>query len=277
VVDDAVYILRARLGNALAHPQTIAPMPRVCAQIADIAAQPRADALQLVRVIESDPALVGAVMRVANSPAMRLRASASSLHQAISWLGIFEVRNIALSKALRGEVFQAPGRDAECERLWREALLSALWARELARIRNRRLLEMSFLAGLMHRCGAALAFKIISNFEVERQLRIHDAQLRPILAAVEPSFARLLMSSWRLAPEVQDAASGWVDYPQDRTADLAGIVAAARLLALHTLDPGELSAEALQASPVFAALGVDPAVVQRLLEKRDQVLASAEL
>ncbi len=276
MAEDPVDDLRSRLGNALSHPQSIAPMPRVCAQIADIAAQPRADALQLVRVIESDPALVGAVMRVANSPAMRLRASASSLHQAISWLGIFEVRNIALSKALRGEVFTAPGRDAECERLWREALLAALWARELARNRNRRLLETSFLAGLMHRCGAALAFKIISQFEVERQLRLQDAQLRPILAAVEPSFARLLMSSWRLSPEVQDAASGWADYPQDKTADLAGVVAGARLLALHTLDPAQLTADAVLASAVFAALGVDAAMVQRVLDRRDSVLASAE-
>jgi HD-like signal output (HDOD) protein len=268
--------LRSLLAHALASPQAIAPMPRVCVLIADIAAQPNADARQLVRAIQSDAALAGAVMRVANSPAMRLRASASSLQEAVSWLGISEVRNVALAKALRGEVFAAPGRQAECERLWCEALLSALWAREVARYRDRRLVETAFLAGLMHRTGAALAYKIISRFEVERQQRVEEGDLAALLAAVEPSFCRLLMGDWRLTGEVRDAASGWADYPDGNPAELAGVTAAARRLALHTLEPDPGGDDAVVASPVFAALGMDPVVVRRLLERRDQVQKGTE-
>ena len=272
-----IDILRARLGNALASPQVLAPMPQVCAQIADLAAQPRANAAQLVRIIESDPALAGAVMRVANSPAMRLRASASSLQQAISWLGIVEVRNIAFGKALRGEVFKAPGRDAECERLWREAWLAALWARELDRQRRGTLVDLAFIAGLMHRTGAALAYKIVSSFEQERKMRLGDAELCPMLLAVEPSFARMLMTHWRLAPAVQDAASDWAEYPDGNQVELAGVVAAAHLLAVHSLSDEEVSSEAVQASPVFTALGTHPATVQNLLERRAAMLASADI
>ncbi len=269
--------VRNRLSNALASPQNIAPMPRVCAQIADLAEQPRTDAVQLVRVIQTDPALVGEVMRVANSPAMRLRSAAASLHQAVSWLGISEVRNIALARALRGEVFSAPGRDRECEQLWREAWLGALWAREAARQINRRHLETSFLSGLMHRAGAALAYKIISRYEREKHLEMDAAHLAAMVGAVEPSFCRLLTSNWRLTAEVQDAASGWSEYPDGASSDLAGIVAAAHLLAVHTLQPELVGAEAVLESGIFAALGLSAEDRATLLAKREQILESSEI
>jgi HD-like signal output (HDOD) protein len=269
-------VVRNRLSHALSSPQNIAPMPRVCAQIAELSERPKTDAIQLVRIIQTDPALVGEILRVANSPAMRLRAAAGSLHQAVSWLGISEVRNIAMAKALRGEVFSAPGRDAECEQLWREAWLGALWAREIARLRNRRHLELSFLSGLMHRAGAALAYKIISRYEQEKHLHMDGAALQAMIGAVEPSFCRLLMSNWRLTSDVQDAASGWTEYPEGVKSDLAGVVAAAHLLAVHTLQPEQVPAESVLSSAILDALAMGAEDRALLLAQRDTVLRSAD-
>ncbi|HXP27525.1 MAG TPA: HDOD domain-containing protein, partial [Steroidobacteraceae bacterium] len=116
--------------ESLASPQHIAPMPRVCAQLAELTAQHATDAVQLARLIQSDPALAGEIMRVANSPALRPRAPIVSLQQAVSWLGVAEVRNIAMAVMLRGEIFTAPGHEPESEELWREAWLAGLWAKE---------------------------------------------------------------------------------------------------------------------------------------------------
>ncbi len=130
-----------------------------------LTAQQSTDAAQLARLIQSDPALAGEIMRVANSPALRPRAAIVSLQQAVSWLGVAEVRNIAMAVMLRGEVFNAPGHEPESEELWREAWLAGLWAKEIARDRRKHV-ESAFLAALMHRTGAALALKILSRFEV---------------------------------------------------------------------------------------------------------------
>ena len=62
---------REYLNESLTIPQNIAPLPRVCAQLAELTAQQAIDAAQLARLIQSDPALAGEVMRVANSPALR--------------------------------------------------------------------------------------------------------------------------------------------------------------------------------------------------------------
>ena len=149
-------------------------MPRVCAQLAELTAQQAPDAAQLARLIQSDPALAGEIMRVANSPALRPRAPIVSLQQAVSWLGVAEVRNIAMAVMLRGEVFAAPGHEPESEELWREAWLAGLWAKEIARERRKHV-ESAFLAALMHRTGAALALKILSGFEAE-QRTVMDAE-----------------------------------------------------------------------------------------------------
>ena len=262
------------LSESLASPQSIAPMPRVCAQLAELTAQQATDAAQLARLIQSDPALAGEIMRVANSPALRPRAPIVSLQQAVSWLGVAEVRNIAMAVMLRGEVFTAPGHEPESEELWREAWLAALWAKEIARERRKHV-ESAFLAALMHRTGAALALKILSGFE-SRQPSVMDAKsFADLVVEFEARFGRLLMSSWRLPDDVQDAASDWRDYLKSTHSDLAGTVHAAHLLATHTLHPQLLDEQVVLESPVFEQLGVFPDDRRLMLAKRDHILKLA--
>jgi len=262
------------MSESLASPQSIAPMPRVCAQLAELTAQHAADATQLARLIQSDPALAGEIMRVANSPALRPRSPIVSLQQAVSWLGVAEVRNIAMAVMLRGEVFSAPGHEPESEELWREAWLAGLWAKEIARERRKHV-ESAFLAALMHRTGAALALKILSGFEV-LQCTVMDAQtFAGLVSEFEPRFGRMLMSNWRLPDDVQDAASDWRDYQNSTHSDLAGTVHAAHLLATHTLHPQLLDEALVIESPVFEQLGVFPDDRRLLLTKRDHVRSLA--
>ena len=265
---------RDYLSESLAGPQTIAPLPRVCAQLAELTAQTEIDGSQLARLIQSDPALAGEIMRAANSPALRPRAAIVSLQQAVSWLGVAEVRNIAMAVMLRGEVFKAPGHEPESEELWREAWLAALWAKEIARERRKHV-ESAFLAALMHRTGAALALKILSRFELENRVDLDEPTLGGLIVEFEPAFGRLLMSSWLLPKDVQDAASDWRNYRESNHGDLAGTVHAAHLLAAHTMHPELLDEALVMESPVFEQLGVFPDDRRRMLAKRDHVLALA--
>jgi HD-like signal output (HDOD) protein len=228
----------------------------------------------LARLIQSDPALAGEIMRVANSPALRPRSAIVSLQQAVSWLGVAEVRNIAMAVMLRGEVFVAPGHEPESEELWREAWLAALWAKEIARERRKHV-ESAFLAALMHRTGAALALKILSRFEFEQRVGLDAHTFGDLVVEFEPAYGRLLMSNWLLPKDVQDAASDWRNYRESNHSDLAGTVNAAHLLATHTLHPQLLDEELVVESPVFEQLGVFPDDRRRLLAKCDHVRALA--
>jgi len=276
VVLSALHSQTARiyLSDSLTAPQTIAPLPRVCVQLAEVTAQQSTDAAQLARLIQSDPALAGEIMRVANSPALRPRAAIVSLQQAVSWLGVAEVRNIAMAVMLRGEVFNAPGHEPESEELWREAWLAGLWAKEIARDRRKHV-ESAFLAALMHRTGAALALKILSRFESDQRTVMDARTFAELVMEFEPAFGRLLMSNWRIPSDVQDGASDWRTYRESSHSDLAGTVHAAHLLAAHTLHPQLLNEDLVVESPVFEQLGVFPDERRAMLAKRDHVRSLA--
>lgn len=251
-------------------------MPRVCSELAELTAQTEFDAAQLARLIESDAALAGELMRVANSPAMRPRSAVVSLRQAVSWLGIAEVRNIALAVMLHGEVFVAPGHEPESEELWREAWLAGLWAKEIARERRKHV-EGAFLAALMHRTGAALALKILSRFEAEQRTAMDARSFADLVVEFEPPFGRVLMTNWNLPGDVQDAASDWRDYQNSSHSDLAGTVNAAHVLAIHTMYPQLLGEEIVLEDSVFEALGIFPDDRRVMLAKLDRVRGLAGL
>jgi len=175
---------------------------------------------------------------------------------------------------LRGEIFMAPGHEPECEELWREAWLASLWAKEIARARRKHV-ESAFLAALMHRTGAALALKILSGFESQQRTVMDAKTFADLVVEFDQRFGRLLMSSWRLPDDVQDAASDWRDYGKSGHGDLAGTVHAAHLLATHTMYPQLLDEELVLESPVFEQLGVFPDDRRSMLAKREQVRSLA--
>lgn len=265
---------RGYLDECLRAPQTIAPPPRICAQLAELTARQETEAAQFARLIQSDPVLAGEVMRVANSPALRPRSAIVSLQQAIAWLGISEVRNIAMAVMLRGEVFIAPGHEPESEALWREAWLAGLWAKEIARLRRKQV-ESAFLAALMHRTGAALSLKLLSRFEFEQRTVMDAHTFNDLVLEYEPAFGKMLMSAWRLSGDVQEAASDWREYRSSNQTDLAGTVHAAHLLAQHTLYPQLLGEDVVLESSVFEELGLFPEDRRQVLLKREQVRAVA--
>jgi HD-like signal output (HDOD) protein len=93
----------------------------------------------------------------------------------------------------------------------------------------------------------------------------------------EPALGRLLMASWRLPGDVQDAACDWRNYRESPHSDLAGMVHAAHLLATHTLYPQLLTEAMVIESSVFEQLGVFPDDRKAMLAKRDRVRSLAGL
>jgi len=77
------------------------------------------DAAELARLIQRDIALAGHVMRVANSALYARRSPVITLPQAIAWLGIREIRNIAFAVAVQGQVFTSTCFRHEMADLWR--------------------------------------------------------------------------------------------------------------------------------------------------------------
>jgi putative nucleotidyltransferase with HDIG domain len=108
--------------------------------------------------MENDVALSARVLRCINSSAYSLRVRVTNLQQAISYLGMKQIRNIAMTASVsdlfRGAETIGPYRRGG---LWRHLVAVGLCARLIAMRRKLDSFEDAFLAGLLHDIGLVLA------------------------------------------------------------------------------------------------------------------------
>ncbi|MGQ9606034.1 MAG: HDOD domain-containing protein [Thermogutta sp.] len=135
----------------------ISTLPQVALNIIRVADDPNSSAADLKAVMEADAALSARVIRCVNSSAYGLRSKITNLQQAIAYLGLKQIRNLAVTATV-SDLFKAGDGVGPYRRtdLWRHLVGVGLCARMLAmrlRINN---FEDVFLAGLLHDIGIVL-------------------------------------------------------------------------------------------------------------------------
>jgi HD-like signal output (HDOD) protein len=166
----------------------------------------------LAQLIQRDVALAGQVMRVANSALYTRRSPVVTLPQAIAWLGMREIRNIAFAVALKGQVFASAYFRTEMTDLWRESVITALFAQEIARLKRRNV-ESAYLCGLLHRAGMAVILNNVGAAVVKNRLTPSTAHVMQIAARHEARVGTHLSIAWSLPAAVAAAIAHWSNPP----------------------------------------------------------------
>jgi HD-like signal output (HDOD) protein len=137
--------------------QEISTLPRIALRVMDIASNPDAGPRELKEVMEADAALSMRVVRCVNSSAYAVRTKITSLQQAITYLGVKQIRNLALTASVSRLFEKDDGIGAYSRKgLWRHLVGVGICARLIAmRIRLPEF-EDVFLAGLLHDIGIIL-------------------------------------------------------------------------------------------------------------------------
>jgi HD-like signal output (HDOD) protein len=169
-----------------------------------------ASAAELARLIQRDIALAGQVMRVANSALYARRTPVVSLPQAIAWLGIREVRNIAFAVAVQSQVFTSACFRREMLDLWRESVITALFAQEIARLKRRNV-ESAYLCGLLHRAGMAVILNRTGAAALKHGLIPEAGLVHQLAAQHEARVGQRLSIAWALPLTVASAIAHWRD------------------------------------------------------------------
>jgi hypothetical protein len=151
--------------------------------------------------------------------------------------GPLETALLTVQGAVREAVFSCTGRETEMRLLWREALVTALCAGQLARLQGLSG-PCAAMAGLLHRAGAALTLQTIAATELAQRRRI-GATLRGQLAARhEPLLAAALLRAWKMPVEVAGAVHGWQKFSAvEPRRSAAMTVYVSHLLAAEMLQP----------------------------------------
>jgi putative nucleotidyltransferase with HDIG domain len=246
-------------------------LPAVVWEVIELTATDNADARKLSALIHRDQSLAGHVLRVANSPAYKSIMPIVSLQQAISRLGITTLGEIAFAISLQARVFEVPGYEADLRMLWQHAVGSAVYAKEIARMRRSNV-EAAFLCGLLHDIGKPIILQALVDLQRTTTVVIDPAAVPDLLEAHHTHVGRLVADAWALPPHVAESIVYHHDAPESLTCpETIMITRLADCLAYHMLLPEVCDEDSVRQHPVVSSLNFYPDDVTALLAKREAV------
>jgi len=181
----------------------ISTLPDIAMRVMKVAEDPRCGAKELKQAMEVDPAMSARVLQCVNSSAYAVRSKITNLQHAIAYLGIKQIRNIAMTAAV-SELFKGEETLGIYKRaaLWKHLVAVGICARMIAMRNGRADFEDMFLAGLLHDIGIILEDQYLhAPFgQVINTLR-KDAPLttveREVLGFDHTALAERIAHDWR--------------------------------------------------------------------------------
>ncbi len=267
--------LRRELRDRFANEKVALPLLSESVQrVLSAASNEATDARMLSEIIKRDQALAGHVLRVANSPIYAPASPIVSLQQAVSRLGMRQVREVALLISMQTRVFEVKGYEADLKALFRHAIATALFAQEVARSRRRNV-EEAFLGGLLHDVGKPVVLQAImdSKSPQARAVRTDKADVWSVVHDLHGLAGRALASAWSLPASLGDMIAAHHDVSSASAA--VHITGLADDLAHLALGDSPIDEATVRTHPFAALLNLYPEDVDKLLAKRADIAVAA--
>jgi HD-like signal output (HDOD) protein len=247
-------------------------LPQVAGKVMALTNDPAADAARLSALIHQDQALAAHVLRIANSPAYMPRTPIASLQHAVAMLGVNQLSEIAVTISLKSGTVKIPGHEADVRQLWRHALASGAYAKEIARMRRYNV-ESAYLCGLLHAVGKPVVLKTVTSIAGEMHIPLDSSAIIAFLDGYHSRVGSLIATEWALPPQVADAITYYGLYEQAPShRQEAMMTCLADRLATYILVPDSFDDTTLREHGVFADLNLYPNDIDALLSLKEKVV-----
>jgi HD-like signal output (HDOD) protein len=137
---------------------TLYTLPAVAVEMLDLIEDPKADVRSLKECLQQDPALTAKVLRVVNSSLFGLSHSVGDLNEAVSLLGMKQLKLLVLGFSLPEQLFLGIAGE-QLDWYWNSTLARAVAAREVSEQLFKRSGDEAFLAGLLQDLGVLVLLR----------------------------------------------------------------------------------------------------------------------
>ena len=248
-------------------------LPQVAGRVMALASDPSADAARLSVLIHQDQALAAHVLRIANSPAYMPRTPIASLQHAVAMLGVTQLSDIAVTISLKSGAVTIPGYEADIRQLWRHALASGAYAKEIARLRRYNV-ESAYLCGLLHAVGKPVVLKTVTTIAADMHIPLDPSAIISFLDGYHSRVGSLIATEWALPPQVAEAIGYYGAYEQAPShRQEAMMTCLADRLATYLLIPDSFDDSTFREHSIFADLNLYPNDIDALLGLKEKVLS----
>jgi len=184
--------------------EKIPVIPRIGQQLLNTIQKPDVSFTELVAIIQEDPSLAMAILKMANSAYYAGLQEVKDLLTACSRLGLQTLTNIAQVYASQ-KVFQSsnPKLNEEFQKLWRHSIATAHASYELALIVAEPHPEVMFLAGLLHDVGHIVLLQILNEVKSPAfsQLIASPQLTQEVLMQFHPLVSLFILEKWDIPDE----------------------------------------------------------------------------
>ncbi len=268
--------------------QAIEKMPSISPvfnKLTEMARNLETDSREMVKVIMLDPVLTAKVIKLVNSAFYGLKNPVHSLADAILFLGVNTVKNLAMSTAVMDKIL-VNQKDAplDPEAFWKHCLATAVGSKMLARITHIESIdqEIYFLAGLLHDLGKVLfiqavpdLYRVVIQRNREKQQAIYLDE-REELGVSHAQAGGVLARKWKMDQLLVEVMECHHE-PEAANSDnpiLKLVVVANNLCKQNGLSGGDPCIDPA-AEVILQSLGLESGVLQPIIDQLPQELEKA--
>jgi HD-like signal output (HDOD) protein len=178
---------------------------------------------ELVRIVEHDPVLTGRILKVVNSAYFGLSRRISSVKEALAFIGLNTLKNVALTVAAIG----ALPKDNKAGMDMKKFLAHSLAVAAVAKLLSERCgltprdVERSFLAGMLHNFGSVLIALQMPKI-YRRAGVLAEATERPVFLVEREligmdhfEIGGLVAEKWKLEASISEAIRSHREYSNE--------------------------------------------------------------
>jgi len=189
--------------------RSLKPLPQNAMRLLETVRDPNHTVQDIARIVETDAALTGNILRVVNSPAFGLRVEVTTVARAIPFLGDRMTVGIALNLCA-SQLFNRSleGYEGEKGSLWRHSMKTAIASKEIARYTNGRVNpDEAYTAGILHDLGKSIISQYLEGRTHELVQTAESGNVRDYLGAESETLGTdhsevgaALAVHWKLPP-----------------------------------------------------------------------------
>lgn len=210
------------------------PMPQIAVKMINILEEPDFSFAELVSLISKDVNITASVLKLANSALFAVKNDITNLTQAMSFLGVKNIKNLIISLSTKA-LFDGGKVRLIDQKMWEHSVATAIYSRIIALKVNKKVAEEAFLLGLLHSLGQLVLSKSIDNYEELVATAYNDnfdilEIERSEYGFSNPELGSLIMQKWNM-PEIYSEVINAIPEPGiSSNQTLAYIVSLASIL-----------------------------------------------
>ena len=200
--------------HKLAQDKLVLPtLPEVVLKVRQQADKPNVSLNSLAEIISCDAALAARVIKVANSAFMGFSIKVSSLNQAVTRIGLRQIRNIVIAMVLE-QIFTSKQPTLQQQLAWqwqRNVQITSIAVACLAYYNNLSTdktlsLDVLTLAGLVHNIGA---LSLINELGQVQNALGEPRFLQHLSTKLAPVISEKILISWQFTADIIYVAKNW--------------------------------------------------------------------